>query len=341
MALLPQYSPFFKYRGSHDIYFLGYNVDNYTWTSNKNHSGSTSYAGHFIYNPQSTNGSTGKIVRGDFCIHGVASWNTNYVAGYAQQAPFGISVKLWCHDRRLGTNPGDSSQWRDMTPYLRVSPNNTTMKISTYWNDGTFYNGVPRYGISIYRGGSFVDYDTSRLSGLSASGMRTLLLKDGYHGNNGFSGSPFFLPEPVGYRYHSNGGNWSPSSQHIPGTYSSIVNVSSYSSQRSNVKKSSFDGGGGNELEYKFIFGSEGVGLDYFRLQFIVNGMSWYFPQDPIFADYNRIDNPMLSVPDFCNRNDIINWPNRYDAMSYYYDGTWKKYIPLFRFYDGANWTCF
>ena len=63
MALLPQYSPYFKYRGQHDIYFLGYNTDSYKWSSRGSvHNGSTNYAGFFIYNPQSTNGSTGKIL---------------------------------------------------------------------------------------------------------------------------------------------------------------------------------------------------------------------------------------------------------------------------------------
>lgn len=340
MALLPQYSPFFKYRGSHDIYFLGYNTDSYTWTSDGKHSGSTDYVGYFIYNPQSTNGSTGKIIKGDFCIHGVQD-DLRFVAGYAQQVPFGISVKLWCHDRRLGTNPNDLSQWRNMTSFLRVSPNNTTMKISTYWNDGAFIGGVPRYGITIRKNGSLVNYDVSTLRGLSASEIISRLKFNNYTGHTGFEGTPYFMPEPVGYRYHSNNGNWSSSSPHVPFYYDDFFVTAGSSKARSDVKKSKLDGGGGNELEYKFIFDSvSGVGLDYFRLQFTSNGMSWYFPQKPIFADYNKIDNPMLSVPDFCNRNDIINWPNRYDAMSYYYDGTWKKYIPLFKFYNGT-WTCF
>ena len=344
MALLPQYSPYFKYRGQHDIYFLGYNTDSYKWSSRGSvHKGSTNYAGFFIYNPQSTNGSTGKIIKGDFCAHGVSSYNTNYVAMYAQQASMSFSVKLWCHDRRLGTNPLDMNQWVDRTSCLTVTPNNTTFKIDTYFNTGAFIRGVPRYGISIFdKDNNFVTYDVSQLVGMSANAIISKLQSENYHGNSGFSYSPFFLPEPVGYRYHSNNGKWSSSSTHVPFFYSSFVNTKGPSYTRSNTRKSTLDGGGGEEIEYKFIFDKNtGVGLDYFRLQFITKGMSWYFPQEPVFADYNKIDNPMLSVPDFCNRNDIINWPDRCDAMSYYFDGSWKKYIPLFKFYDGTNWVCF
>lgn len=339
MALLPNYSPFFKYRGSHDIYSLGYNTHYYDWTKGE---GTTDYIAHFIYNPQSTNGSTGKIIKGDFCLHGVASWNTKYVAGFSVEGSWGIQVKLWCHDRRLGTDPTKSNQWVDRTSSLRITPNNTCIKMNTYWNTETFQSGRPIYGISIHKNGEHVTYDTSQLVGMSATAIIDKLKSEGYHGNRGFDHDPFYLPELVAYRYQSNNGSWSPSSSHITPFYRGIVNISYNSHTRSNTKKSTVDGGGGNELEYKFIFDkNNGVGLDYFRLQFIVEGMSWFFPEKPIFADYNKIDNPMLSVPDFCNRSDIVNWPDRFDAMSYYYDGSWKKSIPLFKFYDGSNWVCF
>lgn len=339
MALLPSFSPYFKYRGSHDIYYLGTNVNRYTWTKGD---GTTDYAGHFIYNPQSTNGSTGKIVRGDFCMHGIASWNNRYVAGFSSEGTWGMEVKLWCHDRRLGTDPNDKNQWVDRTSCLQITPNNTTIKINTYWNTETFMGGRPIYGISIYSGKSHVTYDVSQLYGMSATAIISKLNSEGYHGNPGFDYDPYFLPEPVAYRYQSNNGRWSQGSPHVPAFYNSITNISYYSYTRSDTRKSTLDGGGGDELEYKFIFNKDnGVGLDYFRLQFIVDDMSWYFPEAPIFADYNKIDNPMLSVPDFCNRNDIVNWPDRYDAMSYYFDGSWHKYIPMFKFYDGSNWVCF
>lgn len=347
MALLPQYAPFFKYRGTHDIYELGWQSDSYDkYDQGSGIIGTTDYIGFFIYNPQNTNGSTGKIIKGDFALYGTYKGNVKKVGSFAAEGSWDIKVRLFCHDLTKGTNPNNSAEWVDMTHCLQVTPNNTCMKIITYWDNGP-YRGYPIYGMGVFENGIHVtDINLSKFIGGGASGLSAALLKEGYTGYPGYWSHSFYFPEVVGYRYHSNNGNWAPgtSSPHIKAFYpGGFHNVSGYTWDASSASKSKVDGGGGDELTYKFIFNQDnGVGLDYFRLTFTVNGkMSWSFPQEPGFYDYNRIDNPLLSVPDYCNVN-TINWPVRHDAWSYYYNGTkWVKEIPLFKFYDGSSWTCF
>ena len=314
MATIQTYNPFFRDRGVYDTHWLGPDIHPYLGPLGP---GTTNYYGYFICNPQPMNGATGKRIKGDFCIVGETS--NGKVRNYAQQAAIYIRMRLECHNMFSSFPITDDRSWDDRSSSLTGScRDNGTIKITTWYG-----NSNP----GIY--------------GYNANGF------------SGYSGNPIFIPELVGYRYHSNNGQWGPGSLlHMANFYTDRYHLGAPSLALSKTgAKSKADGGGGPHLDYNFVLNeTNGVGLDKFRLIFELNfgsgwgnkngGLTYYFPRGGM-----DIENPLLSVPDFCNVS-TINWPPRFDAMSYDFRGSggtngWHAKIPMFKFWNGSSWVCF
>ena len=301
---------------------------------------STAYRRGFFNYEFQPNSNTGKIIKGDFCFVPVGKGDINAVQTSAQAYAmvFPISVELQVHSLLDGG-------WYDRGNIEILGngngKNTGIIKIATYFNTSGYNATETRYGRCVHIGSN----SGSLLTGAPNLTTKAAYTSAGYYGSYFYSGYPCWVPEPIGYRYHSNCGDWSPDRAHVLGNRSSSSAATGFNGAQSAATKSIVDGGGGEPLTYRFFLNdTNGVGMDKFRLVFKVqegeNTTHTY-----VTSDY-PIDNPLLSIPDYQNRTAAQgyqnDWPPRYDAMSYVKGGSWSKKIPLFfvKKSDG-DWGCF
>ena len=160
---------------------------------------------------------------------------------------------------------------------------------------------------------------------------------DGSAGGVFVSGAKSFSRfEPYWKCYLSNGGKYSPSSDHMPAIGGQMTwNNGGFSDAK-------LDGGAGS---LRSIAADSQAGENRYCLRITIGSKQWYWynVENSDSMGVNKVDNALLGIPDIQTDSQLReDWPPRYDAKFYISNGTkFNEVTAAGKKSNGTGWTVF